>query len=110
MIHYLNAGMYTDAGKRAEEARFMSEFEAFALRHRAALDAIVRRTQLDYVCVDCAETANGELLVFEIDHCAVVHAMDSEQLFPFKQAAMRKVSEAFRDFLLRLHRDGRLAA
>jgi hypothetical protein len=102
MVHYLNAGMYEDARKRAEEARFMTHFDEFALRHRVALAAIHRRTNLDYVCIDCAETSDGELLIFEIDHCMIVHAMDPEHLFPFKQTTMRKAGTAFREFLLRL--------
>jgi len=39
--------------------------------------------------------------VFEIDHSMVVHAMDTEDLFPYKQVHMQKVQTAFRDFLLR---------
>jgi hypothetical protein len=102
MIHYVNAGMYEDAQKRTEEAAFMEHFDEFALRHRKALDAIYQRTQLDYLCIDCAETRDGHLLIFEIDHTMVVHAMDPEQLFPYKQAHMLKVKTAFRDFLSRL--------
>jgi glutathione synthase/RimK-type ligase-like ATP-grasp enzyme len=102
MIHYVNAGMYEDAQKRAEEGDFMANFDEFARRHRAALDAIHRRTKLDYLCIDCAETRDGQLLVFEIDHAMVVHAMDPELLFPYKQIHMLKVKNAFRDFLFRL--------
>jgi hypothetical protein len=102
MIHYVNAGMYEDASKRAEEAAFMEHFDDFAGRHRAALDAIYRRTGLDYLCIDCAETRDGRLFVFEIDHTMVVHAMDPESLFPYKQVHMRKVRDAFRDHLARL--------
>jgi hypothetical protein len=102
MIHYVNAGMYEDAWKRAEEARFMAHFADFALRHRPGLDAIYERTHLDYVCIDCAETRDGQLLIFEIDHAMVVHNMDSEPLFPYKQVQMKRVSAAFRDFLFRL--------
>jgi glutathione synthase/RimK-type ligase-like ATP-grasp enzyme len=102
MIHYVNAGMYEDAKKRDEEAVFMHDFDDFALRHRAALDMICRRTRLDYLCIDCAETQDGRLLIFEIDHTMVVHAMDPEQLFPYKQVHMLKVKTAFRDFLFRL--------
>jgi hypothetical protein len=40
----------------------------------------------------------------------VVHAMDSEQKFPFKQIHMQKVKNAFRDFLLRLTADRTLEA
>jgi hypothetical protein len=31
-----------------------------------------------------------------------VHAMDSAELFPYKQHYMQKVKTAFRDFLIRL--------
>lgn len=102
MVHYVNAGMYEDAQKRAEEAFFMEHFGDFAQRHRLALDAIYRRTKLDYLCIDCAETREGQLLVFEIDHTMVVHAMDPDDLFPYKQYHMQKVQNAFRDFLFRL--------
>lgn len=102
MIHYVNAGMYEDAAKRAEELAFMEGFAAFAARHAGALAAIHQRSQLDYVCIDCAETRDGELLIFEIDHAMVVHAMDPEDLFPYKQVHMQKVKQAFEDYLDRL--------
>lgn len=102
MVHYVNAGMYEDADKRAEEARFMANFDDFAQRHRAALTAIHQRMKLDYFCIDCAETKDGKLLVFEADHVMVVHAMDEEYLFPYKQVHMMKVQSGFHDFLLNL--------
>ena len=101
MVHYVNAGMYEEAWKRDQEADFMANFDRFALRHQAALAAIHDRIRLDYLCVDCAETKDGQLLVFEIDHCMVVHGMDSEDMFPYKTIPMRKVKTAFRDYLLR---------
>lgn len=102
MIHYVNAGMYEDAHKREEEAAFMEDFETFARRHRPALDAIGQRTRLGYLFIDAAETADGQLLVFEIDHAMVVHAMDPVELFPYKQPHMLKVRAAFRDYVARL--------
>ncbi len=102
MVHYVNAGMYEDAGKRAEEAAFMEHFNDFAQRHKTALAAIHWRTGLDYLCIDCAETADGQLLIFEADHVMVVHAMDPVEQFPYKQIHMQKVQQAFRDFLFRL--------
>jgi glutathione synthase/RimK-type ligase-like ATP-grasp enzyme len=102
MIHYVNAGMYEEAWKRAEEVSFMAHFVDFAQRHQVALDAIAQRTQLDYLFIDCAETPDGQLLVFEIDHAMVVHAMDLEDQFPYKQTHMLKVKNAFRDYLIRL--------
>lgn len=101
MIHYLNARMYEDPQRRAEEARFLDDFPAFAARHATALTAIAERTGLDYLGIDCAETRDGELLVFEIDPAMVIHAMDLEEVFPNKQIHMLKVKNALRDLLLR---------
>lgn len=101
MIHYVNAGMYEDAAKRAEEAVFLNTFAEFAQRHRAALDAIYQRTGLDYLGIDCAETRDGKFLVFEIDPAMVIHAMDDEVLFPNKQFHMRKVTEALHSLLVK---------
>ena len=87
MIHYLNAGMDESAAKRAEEAQCMLHFEhAFALRPAAALRA---------------ETRDGELLLFEADNAMIVHAMDAEEMYPYKRPAMHKVFTAFRAMLAR---------
>jgi len=96
MIHYLNAGMVESAEKRAEEARFMADFDAdFAVRHATALRAIAERTDLDYLPFDCAETRDGKLLIFESGTNMVVHAMDPADLFPYKRPQMGKVFDAF---------------
>ena len=102
MVHYVNAGMYEEAWKREEEARFMDGFADFAQRHSAAFRAVHERVALDYLCIDCAETAGGRFLIFEADHCMVVHAMDPEDLFPYKQVHMAKVKAAFENYLLKL--------
>jgi hypothetical protein len=100
MIHYLNAGMMESAAKRAEEARFMTEFDRdFAVRHRPALAAIADRIGLDYVTMDCAEMPDGRLLVFEAGNGMIVHAMDPPDLFPYKAPQMRKVFGAFEAML-----------
>ncbi len=101
MIHYLNAGMAEDAGKRDEEARFMTGFDTgFAVRHADAFRAINERLGLDYVGIDCAESADGKLLIFEVDSCMIVHAVDSVGIFPYKQPQMKKVFGAFRQMLV----------
>ena len=100
MIHYLNAGMTESAGKRDEEAGFMRDFEAvFVPRHQAALAALGERFGLDYLVVDCAETRQGELMVFEVDPGAVVHRMDPPELFPYKRSCMDKLYAAFHEVL-----------
>lgn len=101
MIHYLNAGMAESAEKRAEEARFMLDFDTdFAIRHAAAFRGINVQLGLDYVGIDCAESADGRLLIFEVDSCMIVHAVDPEDVFPYKQPQMRRVFAAFRQMLL----------
>ena len=101
-IWYLNAYMAFSEEKRAEEAVFMRDFEiAFASRHRAALDEMIARVGLDYFTIDCAENRRGELLIFEADNTAVVHNMDSPDVFPYKQPQMRKIFAAFTAMLSR---------
>ena len=100
MIHYLNAGMAENAEKRAEEARFMNDFDSqFACKHAKAFRAIHERIGLDYLGIDCGETADGKLLIFEVDSCMIIHAIDPVDLFPYKQPQMNKVFSAFRQML-----------
>lgn len=100
MIHYLNAGMAESADKRAEEARFMETFDTdFAVRHQDAFRTISEQIGLDYVGIDCGETRDGKLLIFEVDSDMIVHAMDPVDLFPYKPAHMHKLFDAFRAML-----------
>lgn len=102
MVHYLNADMLENGDNRDHEARFMAGFDQdFAPRHADAFRAIHERTGLDYLVIDCGETHTGELLIFEVDTSAVVHAMDPGDIFPYKQPQMQKVFGAFRDMLAR---------
>jgi glutathione synthase/RimK-type ligase-like ATP-grasp enzyme len=102
IIHYLSGGMDTSEIKRAEEARFMETFnEDFAVRHQEALHGIAERLGLDYAVMDCAETRDGKLLVFEVDNNAVIHAMDPVETFPYKKPQLEKIATAFREMLFR---------
>jgi glutathione synthase/RimK-type ligase-like ATP-grasp enzyme len=95
-IWYLNARMSDSAAKRLEEQTFMRTFDiGFANRHGTALTGMAERIGLDYFTVDCAENKRGDLLVFEADNTAVVHNMDSPELFPYKPPQMRKIFDAF---------------
>jgi hypothetical protein len=107
-IWYLNADMAFSESKRREEENFMRTFDsAFAARHQGALAAMIDRMGLDYFTIDCAENKHGELLIFEADNTAVVHNMDSPELFPYKPPQMRAVFEAFAAMLYRRARGGR---
>ncbi|MCS0628263.1 RimK family alpha-L-glutamate ligase [Telluria mixta] len=102
MVHYLNAGMDDSAGKRAEEAAGMAAFdEGFARRHAAALADIDARIGLPWLGIDCAETRDGRLLIFEVDNAMVVHAMDDAGRYPYKGPVMDRVFGAFEGMLHR---------
>ena len=102
MVHYMNAAMLESPENRAEEARMMATFdEDFAVRHATAFEAMSQRIGLDYFAIDCGETKDGQLLLFEADVAMIVHDMDPPDLFPYKKAQMRKVMAAFEAMLKR---------
>jgi len=65
------------------------------------------RIGLDYFTIDCAENKDGDLLIFEADNTAVVHNMDSPEVFPYKPPQMRRIFEAFAAMLYGRARLGR---
>ena len=100
MVHYLSAGMAERPERRAEEAALMADFdEDFAVRHADAFAALNASLRLDYAAIDCAELADGRLLLFEADTAMIVHAMDPPDLFAYKAAPMRKLFAAFEAML-----------
>ena len=100
MIHYLNAGMSESSEKREEEAAMMDLFDQdFGARHAEAFQFIHERIGLDYLGIDCGETYDGELLIFEIDSNMVVHDMDPVDIYPYKQPQMHKIFKAFQQML-----------
>jgi glutathione synthase/RimK-type ligase-like ATP-grasp enzyme len=100
MVHYLNAGMAESEAKRAEEAAAMAGFDQdFAARHAPAFARMNAALGLDYFAIDCAETAEGELLLFEADVSMIIHALDPEDLYPYKRPAMAKLFAAFSGML-----------
>ncbi len=110
IVHYKSAGMTESAAKRAEEARFMVGFDDdFARRHKEPFGIIHERIGLDYAVMDCGETPEGKLLVFELDNIGLVHAVDPVSLFPYKQPQMRKVFTAFREMLGRAAKNPKTA-
>lgn len=100
MVHYLNADMLHNAEHRKEESKFMMRYESeFGARHRQTLRELSDALGLEYVVLDCAETPDGQLLLFEADNGAVVHSMDPIDLFPYKRPAMKKIFDAFQRLL-----------
>lgn len=101
LVHYQTAGMADSDWKRAREAAAFEQFRnGMAARYAGLWAQISARLGLDYVVLDCAENSRGELIVFEADNGALVHAIDDLQLFPYKQMHMQSVFAAFRSYLL----------
>ncbi len=100
MVHYANAGMAENASKRAEEQFNMETFdEGFSKRHVYAFQKIYQRLDLDYIGIDCAETIDGDLLIFEIGNSLTVHSLDPVDIFPYKKTQITKVFNGFETLL-----------
>ncbi len=96
MVHYLNADMMDNSDNRREEERFFEAFEAdFAARHAIAFAALADAAGLDYMLIDCAESVDGQLLVFEVGTAMIAHTLDCPDLFPYKARNMEKLFDAF---------------
>jgi len=108
VVHYLSSDMQKSDEKRAEEAEMMESFERdFAVRHHLALKTISEKLGLDYVILDCGETRDGRLLLFEADTRGWIHATDPVEIFPYKQMAMQKAFDAFKAMLVSRSQVGR---
>ena len=99
-LWYMNAEMEKSRFKLVEEQEFMTCFnEDFGVKHQTALQQIAERVGLEYFGIDCAETRDGELVVFEADNSLIVHDMDPKETFPYKSEQMQKVFKAFQEML-----------
>ena len=102
MVHYLNADMMDNPAHRAEEASSWRSSSRISRPSRTRVSRpSARRTGLDYVLLDCAETRDGDLLIFEAGTAMIVHALDPQHLFPYKPPQMTKIFTAFQDMLRR---------
>ncbi len=101
MVHYANAGMQDDINKRLEEQYVMDTFHnQFAARHAIAFKAIYERIGLNYIGIDCGETQQGDLLIFEIGNALAVHTLDSADIFSYKKSHINNIFSAFEQLLV----------
>jgi len=66
---------------------------------RDAFRALHQRLGLEYFAIDCAELADGSILLFEADVGMIVHDLDPPDLYPYKKPQMRKLFDAFEGLL-----------
>jgi len=101
-IWYLNANMAASAAKRKEEESFMLDFDnTFGARHAQALADIGKNINLEYFAIDCAETKEGDLLIFEAGNTMIIHDMDPTGVYPYKHPQMMRVFQAFIQMIAR---------
>jgi hypothetical protein len=102
IVHYKSAHMELSLQKRKEEEKFMLEFEdVFLVKHGACLRRVAEKIDLDYVVLDCAESADGRLVLFEADNGAWIHDTDPQEIFPYKSKVMNRAFSAFTQMLLK---------
>ncbi|MGA7712770.1 MAG: tetratricopeptide repeat protein [Rhizomicrobium sp.] len=94
LVHYKSAAMETEAERRAEEERFLSNPQAaIGARNMAALAAIAAELDLDYAGIDFSILPDGRLLVFEANATMLVHP-ESDPLLDYKNRAVRAICAA----------------
>jgi glutathione synthase/RimK-type ligase-like ATP-grasp enzyme len=90
MVHYPYPEMIAHPERREEEKDAMEGFDAgFARRHRQALTALAKEIDLEYFGLDCAESPDGDLVIFEVASAMLVHAMDNPEIFPRRHRCAR---------------------
>ncbi len=101
LVHYWRAEMGRSEAKKAEEARFLSDWRGlFGPRGAAAVEAIGQRLDLDYGGLDCALTPDGRVLFFEANACILVHLDEPVRAFPYKHAHVPAIRDAFTRLVL----------
>ncbi len=99
MVHYWTAGMETDAARRAEEHRFLTDPEGvLGAPAMAALELIARCLGLDYGGIDFGVLADGRLVVFEANAAMLVHP-EHDPEFAYRNDAVRRILTAFTSML-----------
>jgi len=100
VVHYIAAHMELSPAKRAEEEKFMTEFNSvFLPKYGAALKVIAEKIDLDYVVLDGGISMDGKFVLFEADNGAWIHDTDPVELYPYKKPAMARAFSAFIDML-----------
>ncbi len=91
MIHYYRTGTAATPWMRDEEAAFLAAPERAIAGWHDAVPALGAALGLDYAGIDCAQLADGTLLVFEADSAMLVHALDGTEEGRYKRAAVESI-------------------
>lgn len=93
-LHHVSTDMAHHAWMQEEEAAFLADpGSVFSPAHFQTLNAIRARIGLDYFGIDCGLDRHGNLVVFEVNACMLVHAQNED--FPYKDPYVRAIKQAF---------------
>ena len=96
MVHYDTAGMGGDAGRQAEERRFLDDPEGFlGARAWAAIARLGERLDLDYCGLDFSILPDGRVLVFEANATMLTHPEPADGELAYKNPAVQRIIDAF---------------
>lgn len=100
-VHYFSADMAENHDHRAEDERFLGAMnDVLGERAVAALDAIARVLGLDYAGIDFALSRDGRVVAFESNATMVVVEPGEEERWAYRQAPVRRVTDAVHAMLL----------
>jgi len=95
-VHYFRTPMDQHDWMRREEEDFLADHrQVFGPAQQAALAALRDAIDLEFFGLDCAIDRDGALVLFEANATMLVHANDSRELFPYKQACFERIRDAF---------------
>ncbi|MGZ3402633.1 MAG: tetratricopeptide repeat protein [Phenylobacterium sp.] len=101
LLHYWRAEMARSPWKLAEEERFLDDWKrVFGPKAASAAEAVARRLDLDYGGMDCALTADGDLLLFEANACILLHLDEAASAAPAKHRHVPPIRDAFTRLVL----------
>jgi glutathione synthase/RimK-type ligase-like ATP-grasp enzyme len=95
-VHYFRTPMDQHDWMRREEEAFLADhMQVFGPAHVAILAAIRDALDLEFFGIDCGIDRDGALVLFEANASMLIHANDSRELFPYKQASFERIRRAF---------------
>jgi len=101
LLHYWRAEMARSPWKLDEEERFLDDWRSvFGPKAVAAAEEVARRLDLDYGGMDCALTADGDLLLFEANATILLHLDEPAAAAPAKHRHVPPIRDAFTRLIL----------
>jgi tetratricopeptide (TPR) repeat protein len=100
-VHYFSAAMAERADYREEERAFLEDMPGvLGADAMEALHRIAAVLELDYGGIDFALDTEGRVVVFEANATMVITAVDDDERWAYRRAALGRVADAVRTMLV----------